>query len=71
MSLQLAPLGALWVRTKWVTIPIGLFVLFRQGRYVAVAITLLTPVVAGYLNFPGKVGVVQQRLIQSAVCPKP
>ena len=67
VSVQLAALGAFWVRMKWITIPIGVFVLFRQGRYVALAVALLTPWIAGLLNFPGKVGVVQERFLESAL----
>ncbi len=66
MSVQLAAFGSLWVRLKWITIPIAMFILFRQGRYVAVAIALLTPWIVGLLNFPGKVGVVQQKFVESA-----
>ena len=67
VNLQLAALGAFWVRLKWVTIPIGVFVLFRQGRYTAVAVALLTAWITGLLNFPGKVGVVQQKFLESAL----
>jgi hypothetical protein len=67
VSVQLAGLGAFWVRMKWVTIPIGVFVLFRQGRYVAVTVALLTPRLTGLLNAPGKVGVVQQKFLDSSL----
>jgi len=67
VNLQLATLGAFWARLKWVTIPIGVFVLFRQGRYTAVAFALLTPWIIGLLNFPGKIGVVQQKFFESAL----
>ena len=38
MNLRLADLGCLWVRLKWITIPIGCLLLLRQGRYAAVVI---------------------------------
>ncbi len=54
-NLQLAVLGALWVRLKWITIPIGVYLLFGQHRYVAAAVALLTPWLAGFLNYPVEV----------------
>ena len=58
-SLQLATLGAFWVRLKWVTIPIGTIVLLQQRRYSAVFVTLATPWLVGLLNIPGKVGTIE------------
>jgi hypothetical protein len=53
-SLRLATWGCYWVRLKWVTIPIGLLVLFRESRYIAVALTLATPWLASLLNLPAQ-----------------
>ena len=74
-SLQLATLAALWVRLKWITIPIGVYFLFEQHRYVAIVITLLTPWLVSFLNFPAvvfavlarspsEVGTVQQKFLR-------
>ena len=76
-SLQLATLGCYWVHLKWLTIPIGLFVLFRQGRYLAFAVALATPWMAALLNAPAQfiaaagkspsqIGIVQERFLQLA-----
>jgi len=61
VSLRLATLGCFWVRLKWITIPIGVFVLLRQGRFVAAAIALGTPWISGLLNIPGEIGVVERK----------
>jgi hypothetical protein len=53
-SMQLATLGSFWVRLKWITIPVGLFVLFRESRYIAIAVTLATPWLASVLNAPAQ-----------------
>jgi hypothetical protein len=53
-SLQLATMGCLWVRLKWVSIPLALFVLFQQERYIAFALTLATPWLASMLNAPAQ-----------------
>jgi hypothetical protein len=76
-SLQLATLGCFWVRLKWLTIPIGLFVLFREGRYVALATTMATPWIAPLLNAPAQflaaiaqspaqIGIVQRKFLEVA-----
>ena len=75
-SLQLATMGCLWVRVKWLTVPIGVFALLMQRRYLAVAVTLVTPWLAGMLNAPAEfvaaiakapsqVGLVQRKFLDS------
>ncbi len=66
VSRQLADLGCLWVRLKWVSIPIGIIALLHQRRYAAAVVTLATPWLAGLLNAPGKVGIVQARFLGTA-----
>ena len=52
MSLELADFGCLWVRLKWITIPIGCLLLLRQGRYVAASLAVATPWLAGVMTLP-------------------
>jgi hypothetical protein len=81
-SLQLATMGCLWVRLKWLTIPFALFVLFQQRRYIALALTMATPWLASVLNAPAQlvaaiaqspsqVGIVQRKFMESAEVHNP
>jgi hypothetical protein len=81
-SLQLATMGCLWVRVKWLTIPVALFVLFQQRRYMTVALTLATPWLASILNAPAQlvaaiaqspsqVGIVQRKFLDYAELHNP
>lgn len=62
VSLQLATVGAFWVKLKWVTIPLGVIVLLRQSRYVAALVAFATPWIAGFINLPGQVGIVEEEM---------
>jgi hypothetical protein len=64
-SLPLAMFGCFWVRLKWATIPVGVVVLLFQKRYIAAVVALATPLLAGLLNLPGKIGIVEEKFLHS------
>jgi hypothetical protein len=53
-NLRLANAGALFVRVKWITIPVGAFLLWRNGQTATAALAALTPFVAGVFHVPFK-----------------
>lgn len=76
-SLQLATLGCFWVRLKWIAIPIAIFFLVRQNRYLAIVLTLATPIAVSLLNAPAQllaaiahrpaqIGIVQKKFLALA-----
>jgi hypothetical protein len=53
-NLRLANASALFVRIKWITIPIGAFILWRNGRIATAALAVVTPLVTGFFHLPFK-----------------
>ena len=58
--------GRLWVRLKWITIPIGVIILGTQRRYIAAIVAFATPWIAGLLTVPGQVGTVEAKFMSMA-----
>jgi hypothetical protein len=71
-NLRLANLGSLFVRLKWVTIPIGALILWRNERIAIAVLAVLTPFLVGFFHVPLKllgyrvppIGPIQERFAQ-------
>jgi len=69
-SFALATAGFFFVQLKWITIPVGAFVLFRQHRFLPGALAVVTPFLAAWLGFAGKIGVIQNRFMNQLGYPR-
>jgi hypothetical protein len=64
VSRGLANAGCLYVRVKWITIPVCAIIAIYERRFLVAAAIVFIPLYAGLLGMPGKTGLLQRQFMR-------